>query len=113
MESELLPIAAVLLWVAGSPALQPPGGSLSPPRLFSTVFYMSFHLRAASSVFSFSIGWCRKRFEDTPGEDQKAFCVIGGCDRGVPRLPLLFDFPFPVFCFAKCRQWDSSVPLPF
>ncbi|XP_019397595.1 PREDICTED: transcription factor MafK isoform X2 [Crocodylus porosus] len=78
MESKPLPIAAVLLWVAGSPALQPPGGSLGPPRLFSAAFYMSFHLRAASSVFSFSVGWCRKRFEDTPVAISEQFCP-GDC----------------------------------
>ncbi|XP_019368487.1 PREDICTED: transcription factor MafK isoform X1 [Gavialis gangeticus] len=98
MESEPLPIAAVLLWVAGSPALQPPGGSLGPPRLFSAAFYMSFHLRAASSVFSFSVGWCRKRFEDTPGEDQKAFCVIVAISEQ--------------FCPGDCAQVMTTNPKP-
>lgn len=86
------------------------------PHPSALVFHDTLHFfpspRSQVAAFSFSIGWRRKRFEDALGEDQKAFCAVGGCDGAVVGLPLLFAFPFPAFAARGERPARPARPFP-
>lgn len=82
------------------------------PLVCHDILYFFPSPRSQAALFSFSIGWRRTCFEDALGEDQKGFCVIGGCDGSVVGLPLLFDFPFPVSAARSAASGTAACPSP-